>query len=146
MINIIFFNGLCLIIINYDWSDHERFPAQIIPYNIGHILCLSTCFICLIIILIKLCWYKNKEVVSLKNHPKLSSLIEFIILFQNKSILFFGARINTIDLSYQNDNYKKGEIIDKNVLFSISGMILAYIMITAPLKFFLKTNLGIPHG
>ena len=110
MINIVLFNVMCVMFMNSNWSDHERFPEQKIPYNIGHIVSGFVCLIALIILFIKLCWYKNREVISLKNQSRFASLIRCMIVVLSFGFLFTGAYINMEStIGKQEDNLNTKE-------------------------------------
>ena len=76
---------------NSAWPEKTAPQQQKITYNIGHALSGSIGLIALVIILIKLCLYKNKEMVSLKNQWKISSVVQFIILLQYFYIILGGC-------------------------------------------------------
>ena len=95
---------------NSNWSDHERFPEQKIPYNIGHIVSGSLCLIALIILFIKLRWYKNIEVISLKNQSRFAILIRFMIFVLYIGFFLYGAYANGAgEIVKQEDNLNTKE-------------------------------------
>ena len=90
MINLSLYCILSILFINVNWIDHKHF----VQYIIGHAISLSLCVICLIILLIKLCFYKNKEVISLKDQSRFSSFIRCMIVVLYFGFLFTGAYVN----------------------------------------------------
>ena len=95
---------------NSNWSDHERLPSQKMPYVIGNIISGSVCLIALVILLIKICWYKNIEVISLKNQSRFASLIRCMIGVLSFGFLFTGAYINLEStIGKQEDNLNTKE-------------------------------------
>ena len=104
MINLPSSGVMNIIFININWVDHERFPHRIIPYYVVHIFILSIWFICLIILLIKLCFYRNKELISLKYYSSFASAIKVIIIVQYFLYWFGSVYINTHDVHVGQDD------------------------------------------
>ena len=92
--NLLLFNILSIIYMNGNLIDYDRQPWQKTPYFIGHIFSLIIWISCSIIFLIKLCWYKNKELISQKNQLRLASLIRCMIILQVYLLIFGGVYNN----------------------------------------------------